>query len=36
MDVAVIKINHMKSGDQLKSCVRLNVKMSIFASCQQK
>lgn len=35
--MAVIKINHMKSGGLLNSCVvSLNVKMSIFAFCQVK
>lgn len=32
--MAVININHMKSGGQLNSCVGSNVKMNIFAFCQ--
>lgn len=34
--MAVIKTNHMKSGGQLKSCISLNVKMSIFVFCRGK
>lgn len=34
--MAVININHMKSGGQLNNCVSLNVKMCISTFCQVK
>lgn len=34
--MAVIKINHVKSGGQVKSCISLNVKVSIFVFCKGK
>lgn len=34
--MAVININHMKSGGQLNNCVSLNVKTCISKFCQGK